>query len=220
MKLAEQQKAKALRRKGYSIGEIARKLNVSKGSISLWVADIPLNEEQIRTLKHNPHSAVAVEKRRMARLKSERTRREAVSLQGINEIRALNTTELFLLGVALYWGEGSKKKPGVVEFTNSDPRMIEVMMVFLRKACKVPEEKFRGHVILHEHLSVKKAESYWSEISGIPRKQFHKTSVQHNRKRLKKDTMQHGTFAIIVCNTKLKLKMDGWIEGIYNKVTT
>lgn len=218
MKLGEKNRARALRKHGLAMNEIAKRLNVSKSSVSLWVSDITLNTEQIRSLNKSPHSREAIEKRRVSRLKKENARRDKIQEQARQEVKKINRSELFVMGIALYWGEGTKCKRGVVEFTNSDPEMVKVMMKFFRKVCKVPENKFRGHVFLHEHLSVRDAERHWSNISAIPIKQFHKTSIQHNRKRIKKDTLVNGTFAIIVCDTELKLKINGWTEGVYNAI--
>ncbi|MCB9811574.1 hypothetical protein H6783_01550 [Candidatus Nomurabacteria bacterium] len=219
MKLAEKLKARTLRVKGHSIGEIATKLSVSKSSVSNWVADIELSSAQIKQLKTNSHSAVAVENRRRSRLKNENARREQIIEKAKSEVNKPTAQELFFLGVALYWGEGTKKKRGVVEFTNSDPKVVEVMMRFFRDVCSVPEKKFRGHVYIHEHLSIEKAEQYWSRVARIPRRQFYKTSIQHNRTRLKKDTLTKGTFAISICDTELKLRILGWIEGVYQTTT-
>jgi len=45
-KKKEQIEAREMRQQGIAIGEIALKLGVSKGSVSVWVRDIPLTEEQ------------------------------------------------------------------------------------------------------------------------------------------------------------------------------
>lgn len=214
MKLHEMKTARLMRADGISIKEIAKKLQVSKASVSIWVRDVVLSTEQIDQLHGQPYSRKAVEKRRTARLKNEETKRRVVVDRARLQIKKLSNRELFLVGVALYWGEGTKMKRGVVEFTNSDPEMIKVMMEFFRKVCIIPESKFRGHVFLHEHLSVSDAVSYWSDISSIPIAQFHKTSVQHNKKKVKKDTLPYGTFAVIVCDTERKLTMNGWIKGL------
>ena len=45
MKLDEQQKAVALRKRGYSMREISERLHVSKSSVSLWVRSVPLSPQ-------------------------------------------------------------------------------------------------------------------------------------------------------------------------------
>lgn len=50
-KFKEKLKAREFRRKGVSIIEIAKKLGVSKGSVSLWCQDIRLTDEQKNKLQ-------------------------------------------------------------------------------------------------------------------------------------------------------------------------
>lgn len=45
MKLLEKEKAQGLRLNGLSLKQISQTLNVSKGSVSVWVRDIVVPEE-------------------------------------------------------------------------------------------------------------------------------------------------------------------------------
>ena len=88
-------------------------------------------------------------------------------------------------------------------------------MKFFREICKVPKSKFRGYIHIHPHLDKKIAENFWSRISGIPLNQFYKTYQKPNKSsKNKKDTLPFGTFDIYICDTKLRLKIMGWIEGV------
>jgi transposase len=51
MKAKERAEARSWRQQGRSIKEIAKRLLVSKGSVSAWVSDIELTEEPIRLLE-------------------------------------------------------------------------------------------------------------------------------------------------------------------------
>ena len=221
MKKNEAHKARAMRKKGKSLGEIAKQLGVSKGSASLWVRDIILTEKQKKCLTQKGHSVGVVEKRREARLRNEEEKRKII-IQGAKKgVGNINKEALFFIGISLYWGEGSKTKRGSVEFSNSDTRLVKIMKLFFDIICIVPETKYRGHVYLHPHLNSARAEKYWSNISGIPLKQFHKTTQQHNKASLnKKDTLPYGTFTIGIYDTELFLKIMGWMEGVYDKLIT
>lgn len=217
MKKVERDKARALRRQGYSMNEIVRTLGIAKSSVSLWTKDIELSAQHRKRLSERGRSIESIERRRQARLRNERARRRPFFEQAVADITEMTQDQLFLIGVALYWGEGSKTKRGTVDFTNSDPQSIQIMMRFFREVCNVPRSKFRGHVILHPHLDAEKAERYWSRISGVPRSQFYKTTMQHNRaSKNKKDSLPLGTFAIAVHDTILFLRIIGWMEGVYS----
>ena len=127
----------------------------------------------------------------------------------------LTIRELKLVGAMIYWGEGRKVGNWTVSLANSDPLIIKVMMRFFREVCKVPEEKFRGHIHTFENASVYKAEKYWSLISGIPLAQFYKTYTKPSKGSLQKRQMlPYGTLDIYVHDTKLFLTIKGWIEKI------
>ena len=219
MKKIEKDRARELRKQGHSMNEITRALGVAKSSVSLWTGDIELTSRQKQRLSERGRSVESVERRRLSRLANERARRRVYFEEAVTGIKGLSRNDLFFLGAALYWGEGSKTTRGTVDFTNADPRIVQVMMSYIREICDVPSQKFRGHVILHPHLDARRAERYWSKISGIPLKQFHKTSMQHNKaSKNKKDSLPLGTFAISIYDTTLYLRIMGWMEGIYTRL--
>lgn len=219
MKYKEKIKARKLRSEGLSINQIKDKLKVAKSSVSLWVRDIELTLAQKNCLSEKGQMKEVVERRRTTRLTKENARRQIIIDGAKNEIKNITYNELKLIGAALYWAEGGKTVRGLVRFSNSDPLMIKVIMRFFREICKVPKSKFRGYVHTHSHLDYKKGEKYWSEVSGIPLKQFFKTyrrpSVASENK---KDNLPYGTFDIYVCSTELFLKIKGWTGGICLKL--
>lgn len=218
MKKEEQLKARALRKKGYSIGDIARRLRVSRGSVSLWVRDIKLTSSQRAQLTANGFSKNAIEKRRINRISKRKKAHLAVFQDAQHEVDRLSKKDLWLLGVALYWGEGSKTYKGVVSISNSDPAVIKIMMRFYREILNVSEERFRCHVHTFSHLNANVTEKYWSSITNVPVKQFYKTYSKPSKAgKGKRDTLPYGTVAVDVCDTKLLLKMMGWIEGLKPK---
>ena len=215
MKVKEKNQARELRLKGLSVNEIREKLNVAKSSVSIWVRDIQLSEDQLQGLSIRGRSKKSIEKRRKARLANERAKRAKVIARAKEEFTSLVGSPLFLTGVSLYWSEGGKTKRSLVRLDNSDPEMIKVFMRFLREFCEVPEEKFRGHIHIHSHLAVEKAEHYWSEITKIPINQFFKTySKPSKASKGKRDSLPHGTFDVYVCDTELFLKIKGWSQGL------
>jgi hypothetical protein len=93
--------------------------------------------------------------------------------------------------------------------------MVRLMMLFLRKVCKISESKFRGKVFIHPHLDVKRAEKHWSDISGIPLSQFNKPLLAVSRaSKGRRDTQPLGTFSILIGDVYSCSKIKGWIEGL------
>ncbi|PJE50366.1 MAG: hypothetical protein COV29_04290 [Candidatus Yanofskybacteria bacterium CG10_big_fil_rev_8_21_14_0_10_36_16] len=217
----EKTRARQLRSRGGSIKEIARKLSVSQSSVSTWVRDINLTQNQINFLKHKGHLKEVIKKRIQTRLKNEKNKRRNI----INNHKTLfpnyKTTNdnLLIIGTVLYWAEGTKSdKSRMFKFSNSDPHMIKIMINFLKKICRIPKNRLRGHIHLHPHLNNKVAEKYWSKVSKIPLDQFYKTSQSLNKRSKNiKDKLPYGTFNIEICSVDLYLKMLAWIEALKEK---
>lgn len=220
MKKKEQTKAVELRRKGLSIGEIAKKLEVAKSSVSVWVREVVLTKNQLDRLEANKNSFEVVEKRRLRRLSNEKEKRQVIMDAAAKEIKTISRKDLQIIGLCLYLGEGAKTQRGAVKLANSDPDVIKIMMKYFREVCLVPEKRFRAHIHTYSHLSVEKAEAYWSKVTGIPRNQFFKTYSKPSIASLgKKDSTPYGTVDLTVCDTKLFLSIMGQIEKIKSLLT-
>lgn len=50
--------------------------------------------------------------------------------------------DLKITGIMLYWGEGAKTGD-VVKFANSNPEMIRIFLIFLRKICGVDKKRIK-----------------------------------------------------------------------------
>jgi transposase len=220
MKEREKQAAINLRKEGASIKGIAASLGVAKSSVSVWVRDIKLTEKQRESLSEKGVRSEVVEKRRTSRLANEQKKREEVMFLAGKDMVKISKHELRLIGLCLYWGEGGKTNHGVARVSNSDPAVIQVMMRYFREICLVKDEDFRGHIHTYSHLNAKEAESYWSSVANIPKRQLYKTYIKRSIASLgKKDKLPYGTFDIYVCNTKLFLSIMGQIEKIKTLLT-
>ncbi|MGW0814118.1 hypothetical protein ACWD00_12855 [Streptomyces viridiviolaceus] len=181
------EKARELRLQGWTYDQIQVELGCSKSSISLWVRDLPKPEH-----KRNSAEAAAIARRGWeAKLQirdEERQRTKEVAKQAIG---TLSQRELFLVGVGLYWAEGSKDKPydrrENVTFVNSDPGMIKFFLAWL-DLLGVERERLRFTVMIHESADVAGAEQYWANLVGAGRQAFNKTTLKkHNPKTVRKN---------------------------------
>lgn len=215
MKTKLREKSIEMRKQGYSVAEVSKLLAVAKGSVSSWVKDVILTPEQKLHLKRKTHSPEVIEKRRMSRLKNESGKKAKLIDLASKEIRKIDHNMLKMIGLGLYWGEGAKTMKGMARVSNSDPTIIKLAMRFFREVCEVPNDRFRGHIHIHSKEAVVDAERYWSQITGIPISQFYKTyTIKSKSSKNLRQTLQYGTLDIGVCDTKLLLKILGWIEGV------
>ena len=98
------EKARELRLKGLTYDQIQVELGCSKGSISLWVRDLPKPERRDSA----EQAKLAARKRWEHELAVRDAKRQETKAAAAREIGAMTERELFLVGVGLYWAEGSK----------------------------------------------------------------------------------------------------------------
>ena len=216
-KLELKSKAICLREKGFSIKEIERKLKVSRSSASIWVRDVKLTPEQIDRLYRNKKTGslrgsyiAAINKIRKSEELTRKFREE-----GEKEVGRLSKREFFLIGVAMYFAEGNKSGKNIA-FSNSDPRAIKFMTDWFLNVCKIPKNKLKCDLYIHDNLDEKKAKNYWSELIGIPLEQFRKSYiVKNNQNRLRKVKHIYGVLRVGSNNANLHRKIMGWISGIF-----
>ncbi len=218
--LKQKMQAQALRRKGLSYREILVSIKVSKSTISKWCKDIKLTRLQKNRLTikkqfgQRKGSIVAAENKRRVRIqRTLEIRKEAKRFLGKRSKR-----DLFLTGIALYAAEGSKTDRQV-GFANSDPLLIKFMMQWFLKYLRVPLKKTRGSIWLHEGLNEKVAKEFWSDLTGIPLDQFHKTyiaKVKPESKKIRKNIHKYGVFSIRFTDAEKHRKIMGWIYALFD----
>lgn len=213
--------ARKLRSKGVSVKEIAKKLGIARSTASVWVRDIILTVEQLETLQKASIKGAALGRLRSALLQKQRRleRIEESRRYGIEAISSLTKRELLIAGLALYWGEGSKKGQEV-EFCNSDPKMIKFLLLWLQKCFNVSIHEIKCCVGINEIHAERDqiVREYWSNATGIPLHQFRKTSLKkvRNAKVYENFNDHYGTLTIIVANpSRFYFKIMGMIEGLY-----
>lgn len=215
-------KARELRQQGFGVKEIAREINIPKSTVSGWVRDIILTVEQLEKLTQR--SIKGSERGRLLGAFYQKQRRldkiERYLNEGKSRLAILTENEFLIAGLAIYWGEGGKKKRRV-EFCNSDPKMVKFITRWLKICFNVPKEELICWVGINEVHSERELEvrEYWSELMEIPLKEFRKTSYKRvKNKKVYENFNQHfGTLYITVAkSSELFYKIAGLIDGLTN----
>src|SRR3989338_10887183 len=100
--------ALTLRKQGLSYREILEKVPVAKSSLSLWLQSVGLSRKQKQRLTEKK---LASARRGALKKKQDRIfRTKIIKEKAEKEVCKLSERERWLIGVALYWAEGSKEK--------------------------------------------------------------------------------------------------------------
>jgi AcrR family transcriptional regulator len=215
VKTVEREEARRLRAvEGLSVREITRRLGVSKGSVSLWVRDVPLTDAQRARLQaanpryggQNAGAATNARRARVARSAWQEEGRELARARGSD----------FAAGCMLYWAEGSKTR-NVAQLSNSDPEVVRFFVDFLRRHFDVPDRDIRVTCNLFaDHLpDQERIEQFWLDVLQLPPECLRKSIVnvysKYSQKK-RKNMLPYGTCRVSVHRTRLIQTIYGAIQ--------
>jgi len=195
-----------------SYSQIKSSLRLSKSTLSLWLRNYPLSKNQINSLRAN--NLKRIEKfRETMRLKRENRLKETYKLQK-QSLLPLSRKELFISGLFLYWGEGSKTT-SQININNTDPQMLEFALFWLNKILLVPTSKIKVYLHLYKDMDINKENLFWSKVLKINHSKFLKPYIKQSlRSNLTHKGFGHGTCCLIVNNVLLKEKIMMSISAI------
>lgn len=213
-RLKDHEKALALRKQGKSYSQIKKILGISKSTLSYWLREYPLSKKRIRELRD--WNEQRIEKYRETMRRKREKRLEQFYKEQKKLIFPFTKRELFLAGLFLYWGEGSKCQPTMLSISNTDPSAIKFYIVWLTKSLKVPRKKLKVQLHLYKDMDIKKELQFWTTILGIPYEQFTKPYIKKSfSKRINhKGGFGHGTCNVGIGDARLSERIIMTIKAI------
>ena len=191
---------------------IAREVGAALSSVSRWVRDVELTEEQRALLDlqafngHVEGRAVNSMVRRNARVLAQEEGRQL----------AERREALHVAGCMLYWAEGAKDR-NQIRFTNSDPEMARFFVKFLRTYFNLKDENIKVTCNLFaDHLERQcEIERFWLETLGLPQSSLCTSTVNVYSKYSKKkriNKLPYGTCRVVVSRTRIVQSIFGSIQ--------
>ncbi|MDF1595157.1 MAG: hypothetical protein P1T08_03510 [Acidimicrobiia bacterium] len=205
---------RAVRRLGWSYGEIMELIPVPKGTLAYWCRDIRLPEQQVLDIASRTSS------RRGVPRDTQRKRRAATELVRSSarlEVPTLVGDQLWLAGTVMYWAEGAKAKRQL-DLANSDPRAHRLFIAWVRTHLN-SDPIFVLHLHLHHGNDEPLAREFWKIALGLPDVQFHRTFIKPARTGHRKNHLAHGVLRVRVRrSTDAWFRVMGWIDGLADEL--
>lgn len=147
-----------LRKKGYSINELVKKLSIPKTTIWHHIHDIQLPAGDILRLR----SAGG----RMSKIRRE----QAIEKAKKEATMIMNTKKKYLVSLLamLYWAEGDNKNS--FSFTNTNHKIIKIFIYVLNNCFGVEKNKIIVTVRYFTGMDKNRCLSFWSKVTKIPKK--------------------------------------------------
>ncbi len=161
-----------------------RAVGVAKSTAHLWTSKAKLSNAELEKLSAR---LLAVKRQQVKKLAgiNQRIREHNDAIiheEARNFISSVNLTSDFkkLLCSVMFWCEGGKNARAGIQFINSDPLMVKKFLELFREAFQLDESKFQALVHLHEYHDPIRQLEYWSKVTSIPLRQFHKSYLKAN----------------------------------------
>ncbi len=217
-KKAQFDQAKELRKRGFTYKEIAKIVDVSISTISLWLSretwSITIkNDNQKRAAKENKKRISLLNKARGNQYKKLYAEAER---SAITEYKHYKNSPLFIAGLMLYASEGDTMDNHLIRITSSQMDLHRIFIKFATEYLGVPRQKIRFWILLYPDLSPQKCAQKWSKSLRIPLSQFHKHQVIEGRST--KSTMHDGIGNTLIGGKILKKKICVWVHIFLKKL--
>lgn len=185
MKQLLKEQAVLLRQEGRLYSEIAAALNISPSTAKLWTKEVVLSTSQAKVLEERQKEIQlakmqSLTKRRM-QLKNQKLAQQRLAAKALVSQTHHNTAQRQILCAVFYWCEGTKDVSSGLKFTNADPQLVATFLALLRSSFSVDESKFRALMHLHDYHDQAQQLEFWSQHTGIPPQQFHRSYVKSHR---------------------------------------
>lgn len=220
LRLEEKRQAIKLRQQGLSYREIRQIIpNLSKGTISGWLKNITITEENKSQISSRAKTILqkAQLKGAWTNKKKAESRINQIQNEATSQFAKLVRKDLFIAGIMLYWAEGSKKSR-CFQFMNSDPRLIAVMLKFLRDVAQVDEAQIKVRLFIHNIYQDENCEAYWSKVVCKPVDDFLKTIYKPTPHVIKKNPEYKGCCRIEITKSEVYWKIMRWGELLFEKL--
>lgn len=221
MKIDLKKKAIKLRKAGNSYNLIRAQVSVSKSTLSLWLQDIPYTPNKL--VQNRIRGSILQAQEWVQERKHESL--ESARKEAIKELGILSKRDLYILGIGIYIGEGSKTR-NQIRVINSDPQVICLAIRWFEDIFGLNNKHFSITIHLYPDNNIKDAIAFWSKITGIPFTQFGKVQIDKRLKKGRKHGMlQHGTAHLYVTSRGEKRfgaflfrKIQALIEEAYRQI--
>lgn len=211
----EKQEAIILRQSGLSIGNIAKRLKVSKSSVSIWVRDVALTDEMNKKNKHYQSLAAIAALRKASLQMAIDARAIRLEYQEIGREMAKNLGRDYAFGVALYFGEGSKNKNACI-LVNTDIELIDFFVQFLKKFFLIKNGDIRMKLVHYDNgeLTLDEVTEHWIHKLNISGCKVGKATIKVGEPL--KNKHPYGLCTIAVHRTDIVQKIYGSIRQFTN----
>ena len=204
-----------------SYGAILKQIPVAKSTLSEWLRHFPLSEEKIRELRRIGWASGEASRERFRQtMRQKREKRiKVVYDRCVIKISKVAKDSLFVAGLMLYLGEGSKTSPHKIALANTDPRIIKFFVRWLNDFMRIPKNKLKCQLHLYSTMDIEKESNFWKNELALESTQFYKPYIS----KIKRgsftygESFRHGTCTVYYGSVEKKEELMASIRAFMDK---
>jgi predicted transcriptional regulator len=204
--------ALSLRKRGFTLEEIARICDVSKSTVSKWLKN---NTISIEITKQNKRRAGQENAKRLQLMSKTRTKERQYRYKEVErsaevEFKHYKKDPLFIAGLITYSSIGDLGDERIIRLTTARMMAHKTFISFAVEYLGVSKNKIKLWLLLYPDHNEETCMKKWHKATTLPYSQFHKNQVIKGNP--KRKTLHFGVGNTIIGSTVLKHKLRRWIE--------
>jgi transcriptional regulator with XRE-family HTH domain len=206
------EQAVSLRKRGFTLEEIAKYCDISKSTASKWLQN---NTFSAQVTKQNKRRAGQENAKRLRLVNKARGGERSVLYREAErsaetEYKHYKKDPLFVAGLMLYHSEGDLKNEHTIRLTGSKIDSHRIFLRFATEYLGVDSSSVRIWLLLYPIHKEEQCVRKWKQITGLSLSQFGKNQYLKNNP--KKQTLHFGVGNTVIGNKVLKTKIGHWIK--------
>lgn len=200
-----------LRKRGFTLSEIAKYCDISKSTASKWLQNKCFSQQVTEANKLRVGAENAKRLKLMAKARTaERKHRYADAMQAAKtEFVNYQSNPAFVAGLMVYVTAGDINDSQVIRFSHSNPALHKTVIGFCEQFLGVSRESNKLWLQLYQGASEEKAMKHWSRITKVPYSRFYKNQYVSTTQ---KTPLHFGVGNTIIASTYHKHKLLTWVK--------
>lgn len=205
------EKVLQLRAEGKSYSQIKEVVAVSKSTLSIWLKNKPLTTSQLEMLQGKNEKRIENFRSKMLAKRNEKIEKSLA--EASKDVDTFSQRDMFIGGIFLYFGEGSKTTKNTTALTNSNPFILQFFILWLEHL-KIKRSRIRAKLYLYKDMDKEKEIIFWTKNLNIPRDQIRGPYVKSSNQSdlTYKNSYGHGTCTILVEDAVLFRKVSAYLK--------
>lgn len=200
-----------LRKRGFTLAEIAKVCAVSKSTASNWLKNKAFSKEI--TLRNARRAATENGKRLslMAKARGVEARRRTEDTLASAKVEFDNYTLLpeFRSGLMIYVVSGNRTAQNRIQLSHQDVDVHRQFHAFLERFLGVERERVRLQLFVSRGTHLQEVRAHWQRHTKLPERQFYKPQIAS---RAHDNPLRFGVGNTIIASTYHQCKLAHWVE--------